>query len=200
MTPTAYTMGNKKSYDEALQTEPEVKKTGQQIEADGQPYEGGIVFRTREAATEYLSRHPEWPYGIYGLVLPTGWDEDVRPMILPGEDHHRLKNSAIIIALDTHHCESCKRDANPTEAFTCPHCESEDTFDKRLPEWPCQRCEEYTALYQSVCVECSKELLATALAGLLGVEGVADPEDQKFYNPKEDFGDADHRVYLGAYL
>lgn len=97
MTPTAYTLGAKTSYDEALRTEPVVTKLGMRFE-DNQSYEGGIVFQTREEAAEYLSRHPEWPYDIYGLVLPTGWDEDVRP-ILPGEDHRRLKNDASIVLL-----------------------------------------------------------------------------------------------------
>lgn len=196
MIPNAYTLGNKKSYDEALRTDPQVKKLGQILE-DGAPYEGGIVFRNQEEAAEYLSHHPEWPYEVYGLILPTGWDEDVRPTLLPGEDHHRLKNDALILILDTHYCEVCKKHGNPTADFKCQHCGDEDTFDKRLPEWPCQRCGDYTALYQAVCVECSKELLATALSNLLEGEGRVDPEDQKYYNPKEDFGDTDHRVYFG---
>jgi len=67
---------------------------------NGKTYEGGFVFRTVAEATQYLVRHPELAYSVYGLILPNGWEQDVRD-ILPGEDHHRLKNDAVIVRVGT---------------------------------------------------------------------------------------------------
>jgi hypothetical protein len=54
--------------------------------------------------------------------------------------------------------------------FTCGFCGSEDVFNKTLPEWPCNVCGDYTALFEGMCVECQKGLLAAAIAEALGVE------------------------------
>ncbi len=99
-----------------------------------------------------------------------------------------------------HHCCACRKDGDVTADFKCPHCGSEDTFDKRLPEWPCERCKDLTALYRSVCLECSKELLGRALSHLFFGEEVADHNDDFFLDPREDFGDSSHRLFHGSLL
>jgi RecJ-like exonuclease len=102
----------------------------------------------------------------------------------------------------THHCCACRKDGDVTADFKCPHCGSEDTFDKRLPEWPCERCEkEHSALYKSLCVECQKEVLVVALAEAFGIEDSLQHSDDLVYlNPQEDYGDAAHLVFRGSFL
>jgi hypothetical protein len=80
---------------------------------------------------------------------------------------------------------------------TCGFCGSEDVFDKTLPEWSCLRCKENTALYESVCVECQKELFAGALAEALGL---IDRDDETLLESREDYGSTSHRVFLGSFL
>jgi hypothetical protein len=98
MRPNAFTVGEPNSYEAALRQPRPLYKTGRH-EKEGQAYEGGIVFPTYDAATEWLTKHPERPYKVFGLVLPKGWSQDVRD-ILPGEDHHRLLNDARIVHLE----------------------------------------------------------------------------------------------------
>lgn len=98
MRPDAFTLGNPSSYDAALLGPEPPRKLGRFREENGDVYEGGCVFRTREDAESYLSRHPECAYRVYGLVLPSGWDEDVH--LLPGEEFFRLLNDAPIVAVD----------------------------------------------------------------------------------------------------
>lgn len=93
----------------------------------------------------------------------------------------------------THHCCSCNKDGNPTSEHTCQHCGSEDVFDMRLPEWPCQHCRKPRALYSSVCVECSKEIFGKALSNLLC-------GDDEVTDPREDYGDSAHRLRNRAFL
>jgi hypothetical protein len=99
-----------------------------------------------------------------------------------------------------YHCETCSKDSVITAEHTCKHCGSEDIFDKRLPEWPCKRCNEYTALYKSVCVECQKELFGVALSVLLLGDDDIDRDDlNHLLHPREDYGDAEHRVFNGVF-
>lgn len=98
MKPTAFTIGNAQSYDAALRQPQPLHKLGR-YEREGEGvYEGGAVFRTEADALAYLSKHPELPYKVYGLVLPTSWAEDVREC--PGADFHHLLHDAQILSLE----------------------------------------------------------------------------------------------------
>lgn len=79
-----YTIGSKKSYDQALQGTEPVLKTGRREPCDEFPegYEGGIVFPSRELAQAFIDngcmdrRLPDRPgvtWEVYGLL--TSWDE-----------------------------------------------------------------------------------------------------------------------------
>jgi hypothetical protein len=95
----AFTLGHTESYNESLSKPEPVTKLGRYQEENGDVYEGGIVFRTKEDAESYLKEHPELPWSVYGLVLPNGWEQDVRQP-LPGENFQRLLNNARIVRLD----------------------------------------------------------------------------------------------------
>lgn len=95
----AYTVGHTSSYDQGLQEEPELKKTGRSEE-----YEGGWIWKTSEEARAFLStelfrkvmpnRNPT-EFSVYSLALPNGWDTDA----MPGYDGvHLLLHNAKIIA------------------------------------------------------------------------------------------------------
>lgn len=99
--PDAFTIGNRKSYDENLSRPGPVKKLGRDESED---YPGGWVWKTREEAQEFLDRMGGVPAGdgnvyegaVYGLILPNGWDSDVSPE--PGDDGiHNLLVDAILI-------------------------------------------------------------------------------------------------------
>jgi len=93
---TAYTIGNRVSYDRDMG--PYMKKTGRRPD-----YKGGWVFRTAQEAQAYIDQHGhEWHFEgkVYGLILPTGWEEDVSTE--PAEDGvHRLLHDARIVHLPT---------------------------------------------------------------------------------------------------
>lgn len=92
--PNAFTVGHTESYEQCFRTQPKVTKIGPRP-ADG--YEGGYVFRTREAAQGFIDENGH-PYSVYGLVLPTGWEVDVS-----AEPHadgvHRLLRDAEVVRL-----------------------------------------------------------------------------------------------------
>jgi len=95
--PTAFTIGNANSYDAALRQPQPLFKTGR-CEREGGVYEGGAVFRSESEALAYLEKHPDLPYKVYGLVLPTSWSEDVQER--PGEDYHLLLHDAEVLSLE----------------------------------------------------------------------------------------------------
>lgn len=73
-------------------------------------YEGGMVFRTSTDAAQYLREHPVLYFGtprsaadfsIYGLILPTGWDEDVSKGVDP-EGFYRLLHDAQVVWIPSH--------------------------------------------------------------------------------------------------
>lgn len=75
MKPNAWTVGNKVSYDTALA---EREMQGQPVRKVGrtEDYEGGCVFRNKEAAQAFIDAN-DFPYDVYGLILPGPWDEVV---------------------------------------------------------------------------------------------------------------------------
>lgn len=111
--PNAFTVGNKRSYDESLSGPDPVRKIGRRSSGDeGFPdgYEGGWVWRTEIAAWAWLCGiDPEPESGktpdhrrfgesmisfegrppvlcaVYGLVLPNGWDPDVSKEQMSGD-------------------------------------------------------------------------------------------------------------------
>lgn len=78
-----------------------------------------------------------------------------------------------------------------TAEFECSCCGSEDVFDKTLPEWPCTMCAKPQALFDSACAECQRMLFGEALAELFGIK----PD----YNPMEDYGAPEFRVFRGEF-
>ena len=95
MTPTAFTIGNHHSYDSALRRGDSPRKLG--VRKD---YEGGWVWRTEAEAQAFIdSTELSFPAKVYGLLLPSGWSEDVS--VKPGEDGvHRLLNDAQLVSLE----------------------------------------------------------------------------------------------------
>lgn len=97
--PNAYIVGEAHSHDAALrQAQPLIKKGRYQNEL--KTFEGTIVFRNLQEAECYIEGlSPELSYKVYGLVLPTGWEEDVQDK-RPNEPFHRLRNDALVISLE----------------------------------------------------------------------------------------------------
>lgn len=92
MTIIAFTIGNTKSYDKALLTDPDnCRKVGKCDD-----YEGGYIWKTEKEALDFiwseeflkidwgdnLTRPPE-KFSVYKVELANGWD-DVSP--IPGKD------------------------------------------------------------------------------------------------------------------
>jgi len=90
----AYTIGNKTSYDQALDGTDYVMKVGA---CEG--YEGGWVWKTQVQAQAFIATHElEFPAKVYGLLLPGGWAAYVSPE--PADDGvHRLLNDAQVVGL-----------------------------------------------------------------------------------------------------
>lgn len=106
---TAYTIGNRKSYDPDLVSdrhvsgEKPVRKIGCHPEWE-EPYDGGWVWRTREDAEAFIDTGPfadSWPFDpkVYGLVLPTSWEADASPEPDPTDGAHRLLTDSILVQL-----------------------------------------------------------------------------------------------------
>lgn len=96
----AYTIGNRKSYDLSFQRGEPLVKTGRRRD-EFPAYEGGWVWRTREAAEAFIAATPlGFEPKVYGLRLPNGWDQDVsqQPDRLDGV--HRLLNDAPLFLLE----------------------------------------------------------------------------------------------------
>ncbi len=94
-----FTIGNRKSYDRDI-SEGSVLKTGCRPNWDP-PYEGGWVWRTKEAAESFIASNVfKFEAKVYGLKLPSGWEQDVsaEPNSLDGV--HRLINDAELFLLD----------------------------------------------------------------------------------------------------
>ncbi len=91
---TAYTVGNRSSYDRMLNDKP-TSKMGQRLNEDP-PYMGGWVWRSQVEAERFLSVTVlTFKAAVYGLILPNGWDHDVSAE--PADDGvHRLLNDALL--------------------------------------------------------------------------------------------------------
>lgn len=99
-----------------------------------------------------------------------------------------------------YYCCACK--THTRRKVLCHNCGSEDVFDKTEASWPCKRCSEPMAKFESICVECGKELLASVLAELFfGEDYAVHPDDyDHLQNPKEDYGAPEFRVFRGSFL
>lgn len=91
-----YTVGHKESYELGmLELGERFRKLGA-CEINGEPYEGGIAFLTKEEAFDYLKEHSLVDYDVYGLEA--NWETDTKQ--LPNETFHRLINSSRIVHAD----------------------------------------------------------------------------------------------------
>lgn len=91
----AYTVGDKKGYDESLaEVGREPKKIGRE-----EGYEGGCIWQTLGEAEEWLKAHPQYPYDVYMVQLPNGWDTDVDTSKQAEEGFARLLVDSPIKAL-----------------------------------------------------------------------------------------------------
>jgi hypothetical protein len=105
--PTAFTIGNKASYDRSLE-DPNCIKIGirpSSIDPKAEPYPGGCAWQTREEAEAYLDGFPgrEIDFGngpvvcsVYGLLLPNGWDIDVGELNEAEGFHHLRTDSRFV--------------------------------------------------------------------------------------------------------
>jgi hypothetical protein len=103
----AYTLGNTKSYNEAITNNPDTKKIGKSDD-----YEGGWVWKTKQEAIDFLNSdhfdNVDWGDGktrnrdnfsVYGLEL-NSWGNDVS--LIPSSDgvHRLLFDSKLFILED----------------------------------------------------------------------------------------------------
>jgi len=98
----AYTMGHKASYDTALAEVgvkiPLLEKIGRGV-VDGKPYEGGCCWQTYLDAVRDVEENREkigYEPGVYGLILPNGWEVDTTNDYKPGEHCNLLVNARIV--------------------------------------------------------------------------------------------------------
>ncbi|KKM72556.1 hypothetical protein LCGC14_1419320 [marine sediment metagenome] len=99
MSTTVYTMGNKSSYDEALDKPDPVKKIGRTAE-----YNGGCCWPTYDEAKAWVDKNrKEIPYvpQVYVIVLPNSWKEDTSDDTYESQGFHSLLTDSII--------EHCKK-------------------------------------------------------------------------------------------
>lgn len=91
----AFTIGNMRSYEPCFAPgEPQPTKIGRTDD-----YPGGAVFRTREDAEAWLKAQTLClGWGVYGLILPNGWDVDVSSTLGP-EGYFRLLYDALLVRL-----------------------------------------------------------------------------------------------------
>lgn len=96
MPETAFTIGNHIGYDRDLLSpdvvagERVVNKMGRHPEWD-EPYGGGWIWRTREAAQAFIDNTElSFPAKVYGVKLAGGWEHDVSPEPDPEDGVHRL--------------------------------------------------------------------------------------------------------------
>lgn len=98
----AYTLGDTVAYN-TMFAQSEGKsctKCGPHVEESGEVYEGGCVFRTVEDADRWRVANDKSHWSVFGLVLPNGWDLDVRPY-LAGEDFQRLNRDVEVRRLES---------------------------------------------------------------------------------------------------
>ena len=99
MEPDAWTIGDTESYRQgfldAAARGKKLRKIGRTDPKLDEPYEGGCVFRTPEAARAFIDAGDR-PYSVYGLKLPNGWMQDVDESREAEEGHCFLVNTAII--------------------------------------------------------------------------------------------------------
>lgn len=87
-----YTVGHTKQYEQRL-TEPEpAMKLGRQI-IDGEMYDGGSVWPTREAAQAWLDTTDK-PWSVYGV--DADWDTDTEPSLAGAEWHDLLRDARLV--------------------------------------------------------------------------------------------------------
>lgn len=94
-----YTIGHRESYEQGFREQPTGKfaKLGAGTLADGEDYAGGIVFKTREEAQEYIDSRKSlcYTYDVYGVEAD--WDEDTDNVI--GEYGRRLLKTSRLVWL-----------------------------------------------------------------------------------------------------
>jgi hypothetical protein len=97
--PDAWTVGHTESYKQgfldAAANGKHLRKIGRADPGLKEPYKGGCVFRTPEAAQAFIEANSH-PYSVYSLEFPTGWNEDVDESREAEEGFCRLVNTAII--------------------------------------------------------------------------------------------------------
>lgn len=106
----AYTMGNKKSYEEAFREvdngkQDKVEKIGRRENLDGNFYPGGCCWPTFKDAQKYIRRNKKnIPYTprIYGVLLPNGWEEDTSDEFFDKDGHNSLLVDATIVRVNKH--------------------------------------------------------------------------------------------------
>lgn len=62
-----YTVGHTKSYNQYLKEDDNPLKLGKCILDNGESYSGGIVFKTKKVAEQYLKENNLNDYSVYGL-------------------------------------------------------------------------------------------------------------------------------------
>ena len=61
-------------------------------------YPGGAVFRDRESAQQFIDAN-HYPYSVWGLTLPHGWEQDVDETAEADEGFCRLLHDAELVPL-----------------------------------------------------------------------------------------------------
>lgn len=70
-----YTVGHKESYLQYFTEQEKPIKLGKCILEDGEPYQGGIAFKTVEEAKEFLIKNNKLQWAVFGLKAT--WNKDV---------------------------------------------------------------------------------------------------------------------------
>jgi hypothetical protein len=90
-----YTVGHTELYERRLTDPDPATKLGRQT-LDGEPYNGGSVWRTREEAQAWLDANPDRPWSVYGVEAD--WDTDTEPSLV-GEPWHDLLHDSRLVRL-----------------------------------------------------------------------------------------------------
>ena len=90
-----YTIGHRESYLANIARYGTIHKRGLFVGEDGKLYLGGIVFRTREDAAQFIERHPDHGWAVFGLLA----DWDVDTALYDIDEWHRLLHDAEIVVL-----------------------------------------------------------------------------------------------------
>jgi hypothetical protein len=73
-------------------------KLGRRADLNGEPYDGGSVWPTREAAQAWLDANPDKPWSVYGVIAD--WDTDTEPSRV-GQEWHDLLVDSLLVDLGT---------------------------------------------------------------------------------------------------